>query len=125
MPLLTSVLLKMGVSQPLQRFINELLVLLLIVPGRSTFRNLSRYSGYVEKTFSRWFRRSLDWAKLNVMAIRPVVPAEHESILAFDPSYMAKSGRHTEGLGYFWNSSAGRAQRGLEQLITHNSHLRC
>ena len=114
MPLLTSVLLKMGVSQPLQRFINELLVLLLIVPGRSTFRNLSRYSGYVEKTFSRWFRRSLDWAKLNVMAIRTMVPAEHESILAFDPSYMAKSGRHTEGVGYFWNSSVGRAQRGLE-----------
>ena len=48
----------MGVSQPLQRFINKLLVLLLIVPGRSTFRNLSRYSGYVEKTFSRWFRLS-------------------------------------------------------------------
>ena len=89
-------------------------MLLLIVAGRSTFRNLSRYSGYVEKTFSRWFRRSLDWAKLNVMAIRAVVPADHESILAFDPSYMAKSGQHTEGLGYFWNSSVGRAQRGLE-----------
>ncbi len=32
MPLLTSVLRKMGVSQPFQRFIDELLLLLLIVP---------------------------------------------------------------------------------------------
>ena len=48
------------------------------------------------------------------MAIRMVVPTEHESILAFDPSYMAKSGRHTEGLGYFWNGSVGQAKWGLE-----------
>jgi hypothetical protein len=91
-----------------------LLLLLLIVPGRATFRNLSRYSGYVEKTFSRWFRRQVDWAGMNVAAIRAGVPAEHESVLAFDPSYVPKSGDHTEGLGHFWNGSAGRAERGLE-----------
>ena len=47
MPLLNSVLSKMGVSQPFQHFLSELLLLLLIVPGRATFRNLSRYSAYV------------------------------------------------------------------------------
>ena len=87
MPLLESVLLKMRLSQPFRQFLNELLLLLLIVPGRATFRNLSRYSAYVEKTFSRWFRRQVDWAGLNVAAIRAVVPAEHEAVLAFDPSY--------------------------------------
>lgn len=51
MPLLESVLLKMRLSQPFRHFLHELLLLLLIVPGRATFRNLSRYSGYVEKTF--------------------------------------------------------------------------
>jgi hypothetical protein len=114
MPLLESVLLKMRLSQPFRQFLNELLLLLLIVPGRATFRNLSRYSTYVEKTFSRWFRRKVDWAGLNVAAIRAVVPVDHESVLAFDPSYVPKSGRHTAGLGYFWNGSAGRAERGLE-----------
>ncbi len=39
MPLLESVLLKMRLSQPFRHFLNELLVLLLIVPGRATFRN--------------------------------------------------------------------------------------
>jgi hypothetical protein len=55
------------------------------------------------KPFSRWFRRQVDWAGLNVTAIRVVVPTDHESVLAFDPSYIPKSGKHTEGLGHFWN----------------------
>jgi hypothetical protein len=114
MLLLESVLLKMKLSPPFRSFLNELLLLLLIVPGRATFRNLSRYSAYVEKTFSRWFRRKVDWAGMNVAAIRAVVPAGHESVLAFDPSYVPKSGDHTEGLGHFWNGSAGQAERGLE-----------
>jgi len=45
-------------------------------------------------------------------AIRAVVPADHESVLAFDP-VPPKSGEHTEGLGHFWNGSAG-ARNGLE-----------
>jgi hypothetical protein len=114
MPLLESVLSNLKLSQPFRSFLNELLLLLPIVPGRATFRNLSRYSAYVEKTFSRWFRRKVDWAGMNVAAIRAVVPVGHESVLAFDPSYVPKSGQHTEGLGHFWNGSAGRAERGLE-----------
>ena len=50
MPLLESVLLNMRLSQPFRQFLNKLLLLLLIVPGRATFRNLSRYRAYVEKT---------------------------------------------------------------------------
>ena len=92
MPLLESVLSNMKWSQPFRSFLSELLLVLLIVPGRATFRNLSRYSDYVEKTFSRWFRRPVDWAGLNVAAIRAVVPPAHESVLAFDPSYLPESG---------------------------------
>ena len=75
MPLLERVLSNLKMSQPFRDFLSELLMLLLIIPGRATFRNLSRYRGYVEKTFSRWFRRKVDWAALNVAAIRAVVPA--------------------------------------------------
>jgi len=35
-------------------------------------------------------------------------------IIAFDPSYMSKSGKHTDGVGYFWSGCAGREKRGLE-----------
>jgi len=57
---------------------------------------------------SRWFRRQVDWAGLNVAAIRAVVPADHESVLAFTPA-TSQEREHTEGLGHFWNGSAGRA----------------
>jgi hypothetical protein len=36
-----------------RRFLCHLLGVLLLLPGRVTFRNLSRYSPYHEKTFSR------------------------------------------------------------------------
>jgi len=75
---------------------------------------LSRYSRYDEKTFRRGFRREVHWAALNVAAIRAVVPAHHEQVLAFDPSFIPKSGKHTPGLGRFWNSCTGRAELGLE-----------
>jgi hypothetical protein len=114
MRLLDSVLTAMGLSQPFRRFLGELLMLLVIVPGRAPFLTLSRYSGYAEKTLRRWCRRKVDWAELNVTAIRAVVPGDHESVLAFDPSFVPKSGKATAGLGRFWNGSAGRAEPGLE-----------
>jgi hypothetical protein len=92
-------------------------MLLLIVPGRATFRNLSRYSDSAEKTFSRWFRRKVDRAGLNVAAIRAVVSTDHDSVLAFDPSFVPKSGKWTAGLGRFWNGGAGRAEPGLDECL--------
>ncbi len=114
MRLFDSVVATLGLSQPFQRFVREVLMLLLVVPGRATFLNLSRYSRYDEKTFRRGFRREVHWAALNVAAIRAVAPAHHEHVLAFDPSFIPKSGKHTPGLGRFWNSCTGRAELGLE-----------
>lgn len=114
MRLFDSVVATLGLSQPFQRFVREVLMLLVIVPGRATFLNLSRYSRYDEKTFRRGFRREVHWAALNVAAIRAVAPAHHEQVLAFDPSFIPKSGKHTPGLGRFWNSCTGRAELGLE-----------
>src|SRR5699024_5376134 len=34
--------------------------------------------------------------------------------IAFDPSYISKSGKQTPGTGYFWSGVAGRAKWGLE-----------
>lgn len=114
MRLFDSVVATLGLSQPFQRLVREVLMLLVIVPGRATFLNLSRYSRYDEKTFRRGFRREVHWAALNVAAIRAVAPAHHEHVLAFDPSFIPKSGKHPPGLGRFWNSCTGRAELGLE-----------
>ena|GEM_PF-4930344 len=74
MSLLLSVLSNLKFSQPFRKFLNELLVFLLIVPGQATLRNRSRYSAYDEKTFCRWYRWEVDWAGVKVAAIRAVVP---------------------------------------------------
>jgi len=71
MPLLESVLLNYeNGGQPFRSFLSELLLVLLIVPGRATFRNLSRYSDYVrEKPLVGGLSRQGGLAGLNVAAI--------------------------------------------------------
>lgn len=115
MRLLESVLAKLPKpNKPQRLFILVLLELMLMVPGPITFRNLSRYSGFHEKSFARGFARTLDWVALNREAIAQVVPPAHEQALVLDASFIAKSGRQTYGLDRFWNGTAGRAEKGLE-----------
>jgi DDE superfamily endonuclease len=101
-------------KKPQQKFLCHLMRLMLMLPGRMTFRNLSRYSPYHEKTFARWFARDVDFVSLNHAAIVDVVPHNHEHVLAFDPSFVPKSGKHTYGLDMFWNGAHSRAEQGLE-----------
>ena len=101
-------------KKPQHKFVTHLLGLLLMLPGHATFRNLSRYSPYHEKTFSRWYAKAFDWVSLNKAAITEVVPPEHEQALVTDASFVPKSGKHTYGLDRFWNGSHSRAEKGLE-----------
>ena len=47
-------------KKPQRKFITHLLGLVLMLPGHATFRNLSRYSSYHERTFARWHGRPFD-----------------------------------------------------------------
>ncbi len=115
MRLLQSVLSRLNqTKKPQYKFVTHLLGLLFMLPGHATFRNLSRYSPYHEKTFSRWYGSPFDWVSLNKGAITSVVPAEHEQAMVMDASFVPKSGTHTYGLGRFWNGSHSRAEKGLE-----------
>jgi DDE superfamily endonuclease len=87
---------------------------MLMLPGRITLRHLSRYSPYHEKTVARWFARDVDVVSLNRAAIVEVVPPSHEHVLAFDPRFVPKSGKHSYGLDMFWNGAHSRAEQGLE-----------
>ncbi len=52
MRLLQSVLLTLPqTKKPQRKVLAHLMALLLMFPGRATFRNLSRYSSYHERTF--------------------------------------------------------------------------
>ena len=101
-------------KKPQYKFVTHLLGLMLMLPGHATFRNMSRYSSYHERTFARWYGSDLDWVSLNKSAITEVVPPEHDQALVMDASFVPKSGKHTYGLDRFWNGSHSRAEKGLE-----------
>ena len=115
MRLLQSILVRLKQTQkPQHKFLTHLLGLLLMLPGHATFRNLSRYSPYHEKTFARWYARGFDFVSLNKAAITTVIPETHEQALVIDASFVPKSGKHTYGLDRFWNGSHSRTEKGLE-----------
>ena len=101
-------------NKPQRKFVTHLLGLMLMLPGHATFRNLSRYSPYHEKTFARQYDTDFDWVSLNKVAITQVVPSEHDQALVMDASFVSKSGKQTYGLDRFWNGSHSRTEKGLE-----------
>ena len=101
-------------KKPQRKFIAHLLGLILMLPGHATFRNLSRYSSYHERTFSRWYDRRFDFVALSKAVITQVIEPEHQQALVIDASFIPKSGAHTYGLERFWNSHHQRSEKGLE-----------
>jgi len=103
-----------GVGQPQKKFLVILFLTVLLMRGKVNFRNLSRYSDLSEKTYSRQFRYTFDFADFNERLIEETVPSHHEKIGAMDCSYIPKSGKKTYGLGFFYDSSHDKAAKGLE-----------
>lgn len=115
MKIIEKIVMKMqGNSKSQKRFICVLLSTLFIVRGRATFRNLSRYSLKSEKTYSRQYERPFDFILLNRELIKEAIGTESERIIAFDPSFVPKSGKSTYGRDSFWHGSHSRPEKGLE-----------
>lgn len=115
MPLVEIILQQMSkISKPQRKFLIIVLTTLMYLPGKANFRNLSRYSDLHEKTYSRWFRRTFDFTEFNRLSLAKVVASGHTLVLTTDCSFIQKSGEHTYGLDYFYNSSHNRPEKGLE-----------
>jgi len=96
------------------KFISALLMTLICYRGKANFRNLSRYSHYHEKTYSRWFRREFDFVKFNSLSLSNTLNKGNRLVAATDCSFISKSGKHTHGLGIFYNGKQSKAEKGLE-----------
>ena len=103
-----------AVRQPQAQFLNTLFATILALRGHVTLRNLSRYCDYSERTIQRQFRATFDWATFHHLALQAVLGGADEWIEVQDASFVPKSGKHTPGLGSFFNGCAGRPARGLE-----------
>ena len=100
-------------KKPQHKFVTHLLGLMLMLPGHVTFRNMSRYSPYHERTFARWYGRNFAWVSLTQAAITEVVPPAHEQAVVMEARVVPTSGQHTYGLARFWNGRHSRAEKGL------------
>lgn len=95
-----------------EKFMLEVLLLYLIIPGRINFLQLGRYGRFGEQRYRQQFGRKFDWLSFN-----STLACQHMGkrvAIAFDPSYISKSGKCTPYLGRFWSGCAKMAKKGLE-----------
>lgn len=102
------------ICKPQRKFITGMLAVMLSARGKMTFRNMSRYSNFSEKTFARNYEKSFNFAEFNQQALTLVLKPGARVVAAFDPSFIQKSGKKTFGKDYFWNGSGNKAEKGLE-----------
>ncbi|MBP8966569.1 MAG: transposase [Paludibacteraceae bacterium] len=93
-------------------FIKDVLWLILSIHGKINFLQLSRYGKFGEQHYRRQFEKDFDFLGFNTSLVKKY--CGKRKVLAFDPSYLPKSGKHTPGTGYFWSGCAGRSLWGLE-----------
>jgi hypothetical protein len=102
------------ICKPQRKFIEEVISVILSGRGKMNFRNMSRFSDFSEKTFSRNYKKTFNFAEFNQQAISLAIKPEHRLVAAFDQSFIEKSGKKTYGKDFFWNGSASKAEKGLE-----------
>jgi hypothetical protein len=95
-------------------FMIEIFMLYLSIPSRINFLQLGRYSLFGEQRFRRQAEIGFDFFSFNKALSEPWIGTCNA--VAFDPSFIHKSGKQTPGIGYFWSGCAGRALRGVEIL---------
>ncbi|MEK6478493.1 transposase [Catalinimonas sp. 4WD22] len=93
-------------------FMIHLMPLLLTIRGRHNFENFSRYGSFNEATYRVRYEGCFAFEQFNEELILSL--PEEERIIAFDPSYISKSGNHTPGTGHFWSGCANATKYGLE-----------
>lgn len=101
-----------GVKKWQYDFILETLGLFLSIKGRLNFLQLGRFGSRSEQHYRNQFNQSFDFLTFNKELVSQ--HAGKHLTIAFDPSYVNKSGKATAGLGYFWSGVAGKAKWGLE-----------
>jgi hypothetical protein len=114
-----------GIFKPQQKAIFALLNAQMCFSGRATMRNLSRYGAGSAKRLRRWATKGFDFYRLNehllsdtqALSFDQDDPQRPQQAILIDSTFTNKSGKHTEGLGFFHNgcsASNNKMERGLE-----------
>lgn len=101
-----------GLTKPQKKFILSAILLFLSMRGRYNFKGMARYGCYNEKSYRLHFEKYFDFLKFNIELYKTKL--SKNCIVAFDPSYLPKSGKHTPHKGMFYSGCLGRATNGIE-----------
>lgn len=93
-------------------FFCEVIILLLSIKGRVNFLQLGRFGNFTEQRYRQQFEKPFPWLDFNKELT--LSQGGNRYVIAFDPSYISKSGKKTPGLGWYWSGCAGQAKWGLE-----------
>lgn len=105
---------KLQINKCRRNFMLEIFLLYLSIPGRINFLQLGRYGRHGEQYYRRQSETGFDFFSFNAALAKPFIG--DRCAIAFDPSFIHKSGKHTPGIGYFWSGCVGKTLRGLEVL---------
>jgi hypothetical protein len=115
MPLLIHVLHHLpNIRKPQRTFLIMLFNALFHFFGRATRVNLARHGGPSERAQARWEEKAIDFPALTLMALATEGVLTHPMAAVLDASFLPKSGKHTWGVGKFWNGSHARVEHGRE-----------
>lgn len=93
-------------------FFCEVVILLLSIKGRVNFLQLGRFGNFKEQRYRQQFEKPFPWLDFNKELT--LSHGGSRFVIAFDPSYINKSGKNTPGVGWYWSGCAGQAKWGLE-----------
>jgi hypothetical protein len=93
-------------------FFCEVIILLLSIKGRVNFLQLGRFGNFKEQRYRQQFEKPFPFLDFNKELA--LSHGGKRFVIAFDPSYINKSGKKTPGLGWYWSGCAGQAKWGLE-----------
>ena len=95
------------------KFIFNSFLCFAAVKGKINFLQMQRFSQKSEQYFRIGFENKFNFQDFNLDMIKEKV-SRSECVIAFDPSYIPKSGKKTYGPGLYWSGCAGAKKRGLE-----------
>ncbi len=104
-------------SKPVRKFLIDLWTALSASHGRATMENLSRYGAGSPRRIARHCRRNIDFIGINLLSLAVAGVFDRELVIAIDCTFLPKAGKRTYGVGKFYNSSASRAESGLEACV--------
>lgn len=100
------------IKESRKKFILSILLCFLSIKDRINFLQLARFTGHCEQFFRIHFENKFDFQSFNLSLI--LQQKAEELIIAFDPSYIPKSGKSTFGVSRYWSGCAKKAKWGLD-----------